>query len=94
MTNSTPTPAEIAELRRPLTAYVVSDPPKMLRETLCVAQAGINELTRQGMKHAGAPMQSHLDRLSRLIAECDRHRPLGTSGKHGNLHTPTCGCDR
>lgn len=34
------------------------------------------------------------DRIGRIIAEIDRQRPLGTDGKHGDLHTPTCGCDR
>ena len=22
-----------------------------------------------------------------------RHRPVGSNGKHGDLHTPTCGCE-
>jgi hypothetical protein len=82
-------------LRRPHQAvYAVPDSPKMLRETLCVAQAGILELKRKGYKSAGASMDSHMERLTRLILECDRHRPLGRDGKHGNLHTPTCGCNR
>jgi hypothetical protein len=81
--------------RRTKTAtYAVPDSPKMLRETLCVAQSGIAALMRDGQKSAGGSMQSHMDRLSRLIEECDRHRPLGRGGKHGNLHTPTCGCSR
>lgn len=72
-----------------LVAYIVPDSPKMLRETLCVAQARIgNSPLDQGRR------QEHIDRLGRLIAECDRHRPLGSGGKHGNLHTPTCGCKR
>ena len=62
-------------------AYVVPDSPKMLRETLCAAQAQVRNLV-------------HSDRIGRLIAECDRHRPLGSDGKHGDLHTATCGCDR
>lgn len=76
-----------------LHAYVIPDTPKMLRETLCVAQAGIAELIRGGMKSAGGPMQSHMDRLSRLIDEIDRMRPLGPDGKHDDRHTPTCGCE-
>jgi hypothetical protein len=28
-----------------------------------------------------------------LISMIDRHRPLASDGKHGNLHTATCGCD-
>lgn len=64
----------------------VTDSPKSLRETLCVAQAclGWAKLT---------DVTTHRDRLSRLIDECDRHRPLGSDGKHGNLHTNTCGCE-
>jgi hypothetical protein len=70
------------------TNYEVSDSPKMLRETLCVAQARIgNSDLDQGRKH------EHLDRLQRLIKACDSHRPLGPDGKHGDRHTPTCGCD-
>lgn len=68
--------------------YTVPDTPKMLRETLCVAQSGITELMRQGQK-----LPDHIDRLGRLIAERDRHRPVGPDGKHGDRHTPTCGCE-
>lgn len=68
--------------------YNIPDGPKMLRETLCVAQGRIgNSPLDEGRK------KEHIDRLSRLIAECDRHRPLGSDGKHGSLHTATCGCD-
>jgi hypothetical protein len=74
--------------------YAVPDSPKMLRETLCVAQAGINELIRRGQKSAGASMGSHLERLQRLIEECDRKRPVGPDGKHGDRHTSECGCQR
>lgn len=68
------------------TAYVMEDGPKMLRETLCVAQTyvGLSDDSRRAQ---------HVERLQRLIDECDRHRPLGRDGKHGNLHTATCGCD-
>jgi hypothetical protein len=71
-----------------MTQMDVTDGPKMLRETLCVAQNAIaNSPYDDGRK------KKHIDRLSRLIAECDRHRPLGSDGKHGNRHTPTCGCE-
>ena len=70
-------------------AYVIPDSPKMLRETLCVAQSRIgNRPYDEGRK------QEHINRLQRLIDECERHRPLGIGGKHGDLHTPTCGCKR
>ena len=28
-----------------------------------------------------------------LIRWIDHHRPLGPDGTHGDLHTPTCGCE-
>lgn len=65
---------------------VLSDPRdslKMLRETLCEAQAFIG---RHGHEEDS-------ERIGRLIAEIDRQRPLGPDGKHGNLHTLTCGCE-
>lgn len=69
--------------------YTVSDGPKMLRETLCVAQSALGITYRTDLR-----MREHMARLQRLIAECDRHRPIGNDGKHGDLHTPTCGCSR
>lgn len=70
-----------------LTSYEVTDGPKMLRETLCVAQARIgNSPLDEGRK------REHIARLQRLIDACDAHRPLGPDGKHGDRHTPTCGC--
>jgi hypothetical protein len=72
-----------------MTVLEVDVDPKMLRETLCVAQAAIT---------AGRPTDPragrHVATLQQLIGECDRHRPLGSDGKHGNRHTPTCGCER
>ena len=70
------------------TTLVVEDTPKMLRETLCSAQAHI------GLNDADTDRAvEHIARLQRLIDECDRHRPLGPDGKHGDRHTPTCGCE-
>lgn len=70
------------------TTYTIRDDPKMLRETLCVAQHVIGRsMPDADRKH------EHIARISRLITECDRHRPLGPNGKHGDRHTPTCGCD-
>lgn len=70
------------------TALVVPDSPKMIRETLCVSQACIGNSPFDASRRDG-----HLSRLGRLIAECDRHRPLGPDGKHGDRHTATCGCE-
>lgn len=61
------------------TTLTISGGPKMIREALCVAQASAGN-------HANKV-------LSALIDECDRHRPLGPDGKHGQRHTTTCGCD-
>ena len=66
----------------------VSDSPKMIRETLCVAQSAVGRFSGPDRR------REHIERLQRLIDECDRHRPLGPDGKHGELHTPTCGCER
>lgn len=60
---------------------------KMLRETLCAAQSA---LLRSDTGRQAANL--HSDRLERIIAEIDRQRPLGADGKHGDRHTPTCGC--
>lgn len=59
---------------------------KMLRETLCEAQSLITIWMPDGYMH-------HLGHLQKLINECDKHRPLGPDGKHGNRHTDTCGCE-
>jgi hypothetical protein len=67
--------------------YTTADSPKMVRETLCVAQATIGNSSLHS--HT---IRQHLNRLQRLIDDCDRQRPLGPDGKHGDRHTPTCGC--
>lgn len=61
--------------------YVSGWQPKTLREKLCQQQSY-------------APDDETAQAISRLINILDRHRPLGPDGKHGDLHTPTCGCDR
>lgn len=69
-----------------MATYTVSDDPKMLRETLSVAQSAIN------VAYGPNVARQHSDRLQRLIDECERKRPTGPDGKHGNRHTPECGC--
>lgn len=62
--------------------------PKMMRETLCVAQ------TRIGNSWIDADRRpEHVERLQRLIDACDQLRPAGPDGKHGDLHTEWCCCD-
>src|SRR3982751_893838 len=67
-------------------AYLIVDAEdlKMLREVLCTAQGLMN---RNGL-------QWSTDYFGNLLREIDKHRPLGSNGKHGDLHTITCGCDR
>jgi len=74
-------------VEKPLLYLFLADPRdtlKMLRETLCVAQTAIGEALDN---------PKHIERIQRLIDEIDRQRPLGPDGKHGNLHTPFCGCE-
>lgn len=76
-----------------LHAYVVPISPKMLKETLSVVQSALNELERARPGYnAGGPVPLHQERIQVLIDECSRMRPTGPDGKHGNLHTPECGC--
>jgi hypothetical protein len=70
-----------------LHSYIVPDHPKMLRETLCLAQTRI-----LNSRYDDGRRQAHSDRLQRLIDECDRKRPLGPVGTHGDRHTSECGC--
>ena len=71
---------------------VLTDSLKGVRETLCVAQAALRKLPLG--YSAGGSIEHHRAVLGRLIAEIDRLRPLGPDGKHGELHTETCGCER
>lgn len=61
---------------------------KMVREALCVAQAAIGNFPNRPTNWSGCT-----GILQTLINDIDRQRPLGSDGKHGNLHTPTCGCE-
>lgn len=64
------------------------DSVKMLRETLCAAQGVV------GRHVSGTDRRDeHMARIQRLIDDCDRQRPLGPDGKHGDSHTLTCGCE-
>lgn len=65
----------------------VPDSIKMIRETLCLAQAAFSLAFANDTTH-------HRLRLQRMIDDCDRQRPLQSNGKHGDhLHTKTCGCE-
>lgn len=74
----------IAVNRVPFEQHVEPHPgrwcPKMLTEKLCAQQVlAPDDFTRH--------------EIGRLINVLALHRPTGSNGKHGNLHTPTCGCE-
>lgn len=54
--------------------------PKTLREKLCTQQKF-------------APDDRTRKAIQSLIDVLDEHRPIGNDGKHGNRHTPSCGCE-
>lgn len=70
-----------------LTTLTVPDSIKMLRETLSVAQSRVGTSPLDAGRR-----REHMDRLQRLIDDCERQRPTGPDGKHGDRHTATCGC--
>ena len=66
--------------------YSIPDKPKLVRETLCVSLGLISY-------SPGDRKEEHVNRIQRIINECDKLRPLDSGGNHGNLHTPGCGCE-
>lgn len=64
---------------------VSTDSLKMTREALVIAEQAM-------LKHPGATAHQ-IKRIGGLIADIDRQRPIGSDGKHGDRHTPTCGCE-
>lgn len=76
-----------------LHTYVLPLTPKTLMETMCVVESALHALERERPGfNAGGSIQSHLERIRLVMDECERKRPTGSNGKHGNLHTPECGC--
>lgn len=69
---------------RSTSAVHSADTLKSVREALCIAQTRLGDSTQDA---------SARYILQALINDIDRQRPLGPDGKHGNRHTPTCGCD-
>ncbi|ASR84086.1 hypothetical protein SEA_TEACUP_74 [Arthrobacter phage Teacup] len=59
---------------------------KGLREDLCVVQSALN-------MYPSGDQKSRVRRIGEIINQLDVMRPLGSNGKHGNLHTDKCGCD-
>lgn len=72
-----------------VTNLILEDELKSLHETLCYAQTAIGSNQRLSEDLTAS---SHIARLQRMLNEIERQRPLGPNGKHGDLHTDTCGC--
>lgn len=80
-------------LTAPVHTYAVPVSPKSLLETLCVVEHALQELERQRPSYnAGGTIETHLEHIRTLMDECNRKRPTGRGGKHGDLHTAECGC--
>lgn len=75
-----------------MTTLSTPDTVKSIRETLALAQSAIHFRAAAGHDSDRATRDAEL--LGRLIADCDRQRPLGPNGKHGDGErcTRTCGC--
>lgn len=69
------------------------DSVKMLRETLCRAQTAIGSTCVSPRREIRERAERDIAVLQRLADDCDRQRPLGPDGKHGDRHTATCGCE-
>jgi len=61
--------------------------PKMAREMLCRLQSLVSVDSHDDNK------RRDIGQLQGMIDQLDAHRPLGVDGKHGDLHTDTCGCE-
>ena len=60
----------------------------MKREALSYAECAL-----LNFYPAGSQRDSYAKIIAEMIQECDQKRPLGTDGKHGDLHTLECGCN-
>lgn len=66
--------------------YNIPHDPKMLHEAMTTAA--------YLLRTYGDLNSEPLAKIAADIAkECERLRPLGPNGKHGDLHTEWCGCD-
>lgn len=71
-----------------MTEIHTEDHIKSVREALCVAQAAILNFPDRPTNWGRYTIV-----LANLLIDIDRQRPIGSDGKHGNLHTDTCGCE-
>jgi hypothetical protein len=82
-------PPEFAHALR--LAYVPVTDLKGTREALCAASTDLGQRMARGIDVDRVPYW--IECLQTLCDQIDVHRPLGRDGKHGDLHTPTCGCE-
>ncbi|MEQ4566234.1 hypothetical protein [Paenarthrobacter sp. CAP02] len=73
-----------------MSVIMTVDSLKMIRETMCLAEHALHVSARTG---SSRPSKGDFARIQRILDDIDRQRPLGSNGKHGNLHTQTCGCE-
>ena len=76
---------------RPKHNYTLAMSPKTVHEQACVLQRALAEY-RTYHKLIGPTYDVADEFLQLLLDECNRKRPTGSDGKHGNLHTDECGC--
>lgn len=62
---------------------------KMLRETLCRAQSALGSFL---LVEELSYVPEDIKRIQGVIDQIDAMRPLGSNGRHGDLHTPDCEC--
>lgn len=77
----------LQETERDNRAWIDPGNPKAAREKFSTLQSLVN---RQGGGNLEPIMNTF---LQNLIDQLEQHRPTGSDGKHGNLHTTTCGCE-
>jgi hypothetical protein len=65
--------------------------PKSAYEALCAAQSALNEHARRGMDVGRVP--HWVATIGVLLRQIETVRPLANNGKHGELHTDSCGCE-
>lgn len=85
-----PNSDEVVELATAVAEVDIRDP-KGLREALCAAQAALSERAAHDIDRDAVPRW--MARLDEVARQVDAHRPLGSDGKHGEMHTPACGCE-
>ncbi len=86
------TAPDVPEFARGLNlAYIPVVGLKATREALCAAQSALFDRARAGTDVESVP--HWVDRLQAIVDQIDVHRPLGSNGNHGDLHTTTCGCE-